>query len=673
LVALAATLLASALLPAAASAQTAGTQAAPMGAARLRVLNLAAFATPGQGIRVLVDGYPLTTALGLGASSAYSTLTAGTHHVQIFNGATGMAVLDARPRLLNGNDYTYLIEGRLTGKVYPVLSTDDNTAVMAGQARVRFANAIPNGLAVQARIRGTDAAFRTTSFTGLSAYHTVTAGTYTLDIMSLNGQVLTSLVNIPLASGQVYTLLATGLNTAATVTAAAQQGSVVVSSAAGSQITGAPISPAPAAPNAAPTAALRLVDLVPATATLGSLVLAVDGRAVFGAIGYGGATAYVSLPAGPHRVQVTRSTGGAVAVDTTVTLTPKSTFSLVIHQRANGGYVGTLSTADNTAVPATMARVRFSNMAAAGQLLRAALIGATAFPTTPADGFTNYVNVPAGRYILQVYAKDGTVLTTLPNVVLSAGQVSTLFAADLSGKPGTAPVLAVSATGGQFLTLPAFPAPQQGGPAVPAPVVAPQQAMTTLAHLRVINLIRSPLKEQVTFYLDGQLFTAPLDFNGSTAFVTRPAGQHRFQVVDTLGRLVVNTPVILQAGQTYTFATEGMQGGAIAWALLSVATAASTASQASVRFANAIAGSGVLTASFVNGIKLGGAAFGAAGSYQSVPAGAYDLQVRTLAGQGVQFVRGITLQAGKAYTIFVTAAQGASTTMGGPITVLNGQ
>jgi len=39
----------------------------------------------------------------------------------------------------------------------------------------------------------------------------------------------------------------------------------------------------------------------------------------------------------------------------------------------------------------------------------------------------------------------------------------------------------------------------------------------------------------------------------------------------------------------------------------------------------------------------------------------------------VQFVRGITLQAGKAYTIFVTAAQGASTTMGGPITVLNGQ
>jgi len=430
------------------------------GISRLRVINLLPPSASVQTVRLTIDGSPVVTALGFGASSSYISLAAGRRHIQIISAATGSALLDSSPRLAAGQDYTYSLQGLFDGSVVAVQATDEALPA-AGRARVRFGNAIPNDLTVQARLRGSAVRFHALTFGMLSAYQDVPTGTYTLEIASPGGQLLLSAPNIALSAGGEYTLYSTGLNTASTAATAAQAGTVVVSSAAGSGVTGTPdASPAASSPGSS----LQLVDLLPGALAAGPLKLTLDGQTAVGALGFGATTTPVPLTAGEHHLQVYRAASGAVLLDTVVTLQKNDAATYLLYRlptNAVGGVLNHVRPASASAsADSGRARVRFGNASLQGRALRAALAGGPTFPATAVGGYTAYTDVPAGRYTLQVATADGLALASVADIMVPAGQITTLLALDpgSSSGPGTAAVLALSPAGSQVM-LTAAPSP----------------------------------------------------------------------------------------------------------------------------------------------------------------------------------------------------------------------
>lgn len=429
------------------------------GIARLRVINLLPPSASVQTVRLTIDGSPVVTALGFGASSSYLSLAAGRRHIQIISAATGSALLDSSPRLAAGQDYTYSLQGLFDGSVVAVQVTDEALPAAAGQARVRFGNAIPNDLTVQARLRGSAVRFHALTFGLLSAYQDAPAGTYTLEIASPGGQLLLSAPNIALSAGGAYTLYSTGLNTASTAAMAAQAGTIVVSSSAGSGVTGTPdASPAASSPGSS----LQLVDLLPSALSAGPLKLTLDGQTAVGALGFGAATMPIPLTAGEHHLQVYRAASGALLLDTVVTLQKNDAATYLLYRlpaNAVGGALNHVRPASASA-DSGRARVRFGNASLQGRALRAALAGGPTFPATAVGGYTAYTDVPAGRHTLQVATADGLALASVADIMVPAGQVTTLLAFDpgSSSGPGTAAVLALSPAGSQvMLTAPPSP------------------------------------------------------------------------------------------------------------------------------------------------------------------------------------------------------------------------
>ena len=429
------------------------------GIARLRVINLLPPSASVQTVRLTIDGSPVVTALGFGASSSYLSVAAGKRHIQIISAATGSALLDSSPRLAAGQDYTYSLQGLFDGSVVAVQATDEALPAAAGQARVRFGNAIPNDLTVQARLRGSAVRFHALTFGLLSAYQDAPAGTYTLEIASPGGQLLLSAPNIALSAGGAYTLYSTGLNTASTAATAAQAGTVVVSSAAGSGVTGTPdASPAASSPGSS----LQLVDLLPSALSAGPLKLTLDGQTAVGALGFGAATTPIPLTAGEHHLQVYRAASGALLLDTVVTLQKNDAATYLLYRLPANAVGGALNHVRPASASADLgrARVRFGNASLQGRALRAALAGGPTFPATAVGGYTAYTDVPAGRYTLQVATADGLALASVADIMVPAGQLTTLLALDpgSSSGPGTAAVLALSPAGSQvMLTAPPSP------------------------------------------------------------------------------------------------------------------------------------------------------------------------------------------------------------------------
>jgi hypothetical protein len=430
--------------------------------ARLRLTDLVAMVPPAEGFRLTVDGEAIAASVGFGASSAYVTLPAGRHHVQISDSTSGATVLTTTARMVGGQAYTYQVAGRLDGTLVAWPATDDARPAAGGLARVRFGNAIPNDLDVQARLKGSTAmSFKQAAFAGLSSYQDVPAGTYTLEIASSEGQLLLSVPNVALSAGGVYTLFCTGLNTASTATAAAQAGTVVVSSAQGSDVAGAPdISlPAQGTPGGPSWGSFQLVDVAPGALVDGPVSLVLDGQTTVGAVGFGGVTAGIPMAPGEHHVQVYRAAGGAPLVDTTITMQKNVGYSYVLYQGPGNTAGGALAQARSAPVGGTVARVRFANASAQGRSLRASLTGAATFVTTTVGSVTGYADVPAGHYGLQITAPDGAVASSAPEVTLSGGQTYILVAIDQPGGRGGEPILAFSPAGSQLITVPDPPTP----------------------------------------------------------------------------------------------------------------------------------------------------------------------------------------------------------------------
>ena len=169
--------------------------------------------------------------------------------------------------------------------------------------------------------------------------------------------------------------------------------------------------------------------------------LVIDGQVASSGVAFGGATPYVSLGAGSHRLQARASTTGTILVDQTRDLTTGGSFSFI---PAPGlGERGALLIADDPAPAAGQAKIRAVHVAAARGPISVYLTTATAdlasatpaVPLLPFGLASGYVTVAPGTYRLRVTpaGDQSSVLLDIVNFTVGSGTVRTLMVTDAPG------------------------------------------------------------------------------------------------------------------------------------------------------------------------------------------------------------------------------------------------
>ena len=189
-----------------------------------------------------------------------------------------------------------------------------------------------------------------------------------------------------------------------------------------------------------PTSGVR-VRLMNALTSSTSLDFAVDGQVAASGIGFGNASAYVSIPVGSHQLSARASGTGTTLVDFTRDLNAEGAFSLI---PAPGlSQFGALFIADDPTPASGQAKVRLVHVAAAPGPLSLYITASTgdlssatpAVPTLSFGSASPYVTVTPGNYRIRVTPAGvpSTIILDTGNISLGAGSVRTLLVTDAPG------------------------------------------------------------------------------------------------------------------------------------------------------------------------------------------------------------------------------------------------
>ena len=185
-------------------------------------------------------------------------------------------------------------------------------------------------------------------------------------------------------------------------------------------------------------ASVRLINALTAAQALDFVV---DGRVASSGTQFGGASPYIGVSAGTHRLQAQGSTSGTTLVDFTRDLTTGGSFSMV---PAPGlSQFGALFIVDDPSPAAGRVKLRGINVSPATGPVAIYVTGATddissATPAIPALVFgaaSPYVTVPPGNYRIRLtpVGNPSEILADAGSVVLGAGSVRTLLVTDAPG------------------------------------------------------------------------------------------------------------------------------------------------------------------------------------------------------------------------------------------------
>lgn len=185
-------------------------------------------------------------------------------------------------------------------------------------------------------------------------------------------------------------------------------------------------------------ASVRLINALTAAQALDFLV---DERVAASGTQFGGASPYIGVSAGTHRMQAEGSTSGSTLVDFTRDLTTGGSFSMIPAPGLN--QFGALFVADDPSPAAGQVKLRGINVSAATGPVAIYLTSATddissATPAIPALVFgaaSPYVTVPPGTYRIRLtpVGNPSEILADAGNVVLGARAVRTLLVTDAPG------------------------------------------------------------------------------------------------------------------------------------------------------------------------------------------------------------------------------------------------
>jgi hypothetical protein len=182
-----------------------------VGNARVRALHTSPDA---PAVDIYVDGSLGIAGLSFGEFSDYVELSAGMHNVQVKpagSGPTGPSVIDADIELTGGQDYTVAATGMLAN-IQPVVLLDSTAAPGPNMAKVRVFHASPDAPAVDIGIPAGPTLFEDVSFTEITPFEAVDAGTVDLEVRpSGTIQPVLSIPSVSLVGGSLYTFVALGL------------------------------------------------------------------------------------------------------------------------------------------------------------------------------------------------------------------------------------------------------------------------------------------------------------------------------------------------------------------------------------------------------------------------------------------------------------------------------
>jgi len=187
----------------------------------------------------------------------------------------------------------------------------------------------------------------------------------------------------------------------------------------------------------------------------------------------------------------------------------------------------------------------------------------------------------------------------------------------------------------------------------------------TAAEGRVRVMHASPDAPAVDIFVDGQKAVTALAFPAATGYVSLPAGAHNVKVFvspsDGTGAPALEADLQVAAGKDYTVLAVGQLADSTLGLLpLEDNNATPAAGNAHVRLIHAspdapavdVVVAGTTTKIFAN------VAFKGVGTYTPVPAGSYDLEVRTAAGGQVVKTVSLPLAARTVYTAVAVGLAG---------------
>ena len=183
---------------------------------------------------------------------------------------------------------------------------------------------------------------------------------------------------------------------------------------------------------------VRLLNALPLSPSLSFLV---DGQVASSGVGFGGASPYVPLALGTHRLQAQATTTGTTLIDFTRDLTVAGSFSLIA---ATGlGQFDALLLPDDPTTQAGQAKLRLIHLAAAPGPVSVYVTGpngdlSTATPVAPTLAFgaaSPYATLAPGTYRVRVtpVGIPSTVLLDSGTITVSSGSVRSLLLTDAPG------------------------------------------------------------------------------------------------------------------------------------------------------------------------------------------------------------------------------------------------
>ncbi|MER3438749.1 MAG: hypothetical protein C4346_14795 [Chloroflexota bacterium] len=386
-----------------------------------------------------------------------------------------------------------------------------------------------------------------------------------------------------------------------------------------------------------PDASVRFIHASPGAPNVDFLV---DGQAVARDIEFGQAADYVALPGGDHKVQVVPAgqTAESAVIDTDLNVDSGEVYIFLAMGRLNDieGKVYQVDTGD---LDEGKARVRLIHASPdAGKVDVAVTGGDMIFDDVDFGDASDYTDLDAGVYSLDVKDQDGRVLLNAPDVAVEAGYAYDIVALGLLEDRSLALLTLttrVTAPCGEVLGL---------------------HATEKDACLRVVHAVEGG--PAVDVFVNGEPVVPNLTFGSATEFAVIPAGGGRKIEITAAGtppgdQDLVDLEQDLDNGTAYQIVVMGNPDD-VSGEVMRLDLAPLPSGQARVRVVHASPDAGNVDIVLTPDQKLfEDVAFKDRPPYKILDAGTVTLQVRKAGEQTVVLESEVTFEAGQVYDMIV--------------------
>jgi hypothetical protein len=479
---------------------------------RVQVAHLAPFAMdPNTVVTVTIDGAPALPNVAYGDSTAYISLPAGPHLIEIYPAGSPTPAITGSVDLVTDTDYTVIAIGDGANQALALkVLVDDNTAPAAGNFKLRLGHLAPfaaGNATADVRLQDGTAILTDVNFADVASYLELPAGTYDLKITTPGGE--TTLIDpaaLTFADGDIVSAFATGDGV--------------------NQPLGVFALPSDAAGFFTDLAAyLQVAHLAPFAMDPGTAVtVTVDGAAALTNFAFGDSTGYIPLTAGSHLVEIYPAGAVTPAITGSVDLAQAMEYTAIAIGDGANQPLELLALVDDNTPPADgNFKLRLGHLAPfmAGNATADIRLqdGTPVLTDVNYADVAPYLELTAGTYDLKITNPGGsiTLIDPLP-AYFGSGEIVSAFAVGggttMAGAPeGMDP--------NQPLDVYVLPA------GMPGSLLSEVPAYLQVAHLAPFAMDPGTA---VTVTVDGGAALTDFSYGDSTGYIPLTAGAHYIEI-----------------------------------------------------------------------------------------------------------------------------------------------